>query len=70
MVYLSKEKRALVYTLLEEGYPSRYVANKANISQSTVVRMKQYKDKTSTFNNKQKTGHSRLITGCIERNIV
>ena len=70
MVYLPVEKRAWVYALLEEGYPSRYVANKENISQSTVIRIKQRKDKTGTFKNQPKSGCPRLITDRIERNVV
>ncbi|CAG8574103.1 2983_t:CDS:1, partial [Diversispora eburnea] len=59
-----------VYALLEEGYPSRYVVNKENISQLTVIRIKQCKDKTGPFKNQPKSGHPRLITDHIERNVI
>ena len=63
MVYLSIEKRSRICALLEEGYRSRYVAVKEEVSQSTVIRIKQRKDATGTFKNKPKPGRPRLLTG-------
>ena len=63
MVYLSPEKRARIFTLFEEGYPSRYIASKENVSQSTVIRIKQRKDTNGTFKNQPKSGHPRYLTG-------
>jgi len=70
MVYLSVEKRSRIYALLEEGYPSRYIAAKEKVSQSTVIRIKQRKDTTGTFKNKQKPGRPRLLTGRHERKVL
>ncbi len=70
MVYLSVEKKSRIYALLEEGYPSRYIAAKENVSQSTVIRIKQRKDTTGTFKNKQKPGRPRLLTGRNERKVL
>ncbi|RHZ84254.1 hypothetical protein Glove_84g91 [Diversispora epigaea] len=52
---------ARVCTLLEEGYPSHYVARRENISQSTVIKIKQRKDRTGTFKNRPKSGCLRLL---------
>ena len=70
MVYLSIEKRSRICALLEEGYLSRYVAVKEEVSQSTVIRIKQCKDATGTFKNKPKPGHPRLLTGQNERKVL
>ena len=70
MVYLSVEKKSRIYALLEEGYPSRYIAAKENVSQSTVIRIKQQKDTTGTFKNKQKPGRPRLLTGQNEQKVL
>jgi transposase len=68
MVYLSTDKRARICALLEDGYPSRHIANKENVSQSTVIRIKQRKDINGTFKNQPKSGRPRLLTGQYERN--
>ena len=70
MVYLSPEKRARIFTLFEEGYPSCYIASKENVSQSTVIRIKQRKDTNSTFKNQPKSGRPRYLTGRNERNVL
>ena len=70
MVYLSPEKRARIFTLFEEGYPSRYIASKENVSQSTVIRIKQRKDTNGTFKNQPKSGRPRYLTGRNERNVL
>ena len=70
MVYLTTEQRSKICTLLEEGYPSRYIAAKEGVSQSTVIRIKQRKDTTGTFKNKPKTGRPRLLTGRHERKVL
>ena len=70
MVYLSIEQRSRIYALLEEGYPSRYVADKEGVSQSTVIRIKQCKVTTGTFKNKPKVGRPRLLTGRHERKVL
>lgn len=70
MVYLSPEKRARLCALLEEGYPSRFIASKENVSQSTVIRTKQRKDISGTFKNKPKPGRPRLLTGRNERKVL
>ena len=70
MVYLSTEQRSRIYALLEEGFPSRYVADKEGVSQSTVIRIKQRKDATGTFKNKSKVGRPRLLTGRYERKVL
>ena len=70
MGYLSVEKRSRICTLFEEGYPSRYIASKENISQSTVIRIKQRKDKNGTFKNQPKPGRPRHLTGRNERNVL
>ena len=70
MVYLTTEQRSKICTLLEEGYPSHYIAAKEGVSQSTVIRIKQRKDTTGTFKNKPKTGRPRLLTGRHERKVL
>ena len=70
MVYLSIEQRSRIYALLEEEFPSRYVADKEGVSQSTVIRIKQRKDTTSTFKNKSKVRRPRLLTGRYERKVL
>ncbi|CAB4384435.1 unnamed protein product [Rhizophagus irregularis] len=70
MVYLSIEKRSRICALLEEGYPSRYVADKKKISQSTVIRIKKRKNATGTFKDKPKSGRPRLLTGRNKRKVL
>ena len=68
MVYLSIEKRARICALLKDGYPSHHIANKKNVSQSTVIKIKQRKDINGTFKNQPKSGCPRLLTGQYEWN--
>ena len=63
MVYLSIEKRARICALFDEGFPFRYIADKENVSQSTVIRTKQHKDKTGNNKNKPKSECPWLLTG-------
>ncbi|CAG8544713.1 12615_t:CDS:2 [Cetraspora pellucida] len=70
MVYLSFEKRARIFTLLNERYPTRYVADHEKVSQSTVVRIKQCKKETGIFSNKPKPGCLRLLTGHYEQKVL
>ena len=70
MVYIPIEKRAQIYTLLQEEYSSRFIANRENISQSTVIRIKQKKDTHDTFKDLPKPGRTRIFTGRDERNII
>ncbi|GBC20801.2 hypothetical protein GLOIN_2v148980 [Rhizophagus irregularis DAOM 181602=DAOM 197198] len=63
-------KKSRICALLEEGYPSRYVADKEKISQSTVIRIKKRKDATRTFKDKPKSGRPRLLTGQNERKVL
>ncbi|RHZ85601.1 hypothetical protein Glove_63g120 [Diversispora epigaea] len=44
--------------------------NYLKLNKRSVIRIKQRKDKTGTFKNQPKSGCPRLITDCIERNVV
>ncbi|CAG8443109.1 2287_t:CDS:2 [Scutellospora calospora] len=48
MVCISVEKRVRIYGLAQEGFPSRYIAKKENVSQSSVVRICNKAEETGT----------------------
>nr|CAG8611242.1 13469_t:CDS:2 [Entrophospora candida] len=49
MKAITLEQRAHIYTLTQEGYSSHEIAFRKKISHSTVVRIKQRKEKTGSF---------------------
>lgn len=43
------EKRSRIYTLIQEGYSSREIANRENVDHATVLRIKKRKEETGSF---------------------
>jgi transposase len=70
MVRISTEKRSRIYTLVQEGYPTRFIAEKENIAQSSVVRIKKKVETTGSVKDLPKSGRPRIFTGRNERNII
>jgi len=70
MVRISYEKRARIYALVQEGYPSRYIEKKENVSQSSVVRIARKVRTTGSVKDLPKSGRQRIFTGRDERNII
>jgi transposase len=70
MPQLSTEKRARIFTFLEEGYSSRFIATKENVHRSTVLRIHQRKEETGSFENKPKSGRPRVLSVHTERQIL
>ena len=68
MVRISYEKR--IYALVQEGYPSRYIEKKENVSQSSVVRIARKVRTTGSVKDLPKSGRPRIFTGRDERNII
>ncbi|CAJ0891637.1 21175_t:CDS:2, partial [Entrophospora sp. SA101] len=52
MKAITLEQRARIYTLIQEGYSSHEIAFREKISHSTVVRIKQRKEKTGRTSSK------------------
>ncbi|CAG8450916.1 6186_t:CDS:2 [Dentiscutata heterogama] len=55
-------RRSRIYSLVREGYPSRYVAKKEGVSQSSVVRITQKAAKTGSVKDLPKSGRPRVFT--------
>ncbi|CAG8836658.1 12195_t:CDS:2, partial [Gigaspora margarita] len=70
MVRISIEKRSRVYALVQEGFPSCYVAKKEGLSQSSVVRISQKAEKTGSVKDLPKSGYLRFFTERDERTVV
>ncbi|CAI2198990.1 12327_t:CDS:1, partial [Funneliformis geosporum] len=62
-------QRERIITLLQEGYSSRSVAFRENISHSSVIRIKQRKEKTGSLDVIPKPGCPRILTERHDRNI-
>ena len=62
-------QRECIITLLQEGYSSRSVAFRENVSHSSVIRIKQRKEKTGSLDVIPKPGHPRILTERHDRNI-
>ncbi|CAG8496964.1 2392_t:CDS:2 [Ambispora gerdemannii] len=56
------EQRANIYALVQEGYPTRVVANKAKVSQSMVVKICKRYAAEATFLPEPRSGCPRLLT--------
>ncbi|CAJ0903419.1 7260_t:CDS:2, partial [Entrophospora sp. SA101] len=69
MKAITLEQRARIYTLIQEGYSSREIAFCEKISHSTVVRIKQRKEKTGSFDIIPKPGRPRILSEQHDRNI-
>ena len=67
---LSAGKRTRICTLLQEGYSSRDVASRENVSQSAVVRLNAKAKATGSVKDLPGRGHKRIFTGRNERNLV
>jgi transposase len=70
MARLSIGKRNRIYSLIQEGLTSRYIASYENVAQSTVVRIKQKMKNTSSLKDLPKSGRPRVFTERDERNII
>lgn len=62
-------QRERIITLLQEGYSSRSVAFRENVSHSSVIRIKQRKEKTGSLDVIPKPGRPRILTERHDRNI-
>ncbi|CAJ0747662.1 3583_t:CDS:1, partial [Entrophospora sp. SA101] len=69
MKAITLEQRARIYTLIQEGYSSSEIAFCEKISHSTVVRIKQRKEKTGSFDIIPKPGCPRILSEQHDRNI-
>lgn len=67
---LSIGKRNRIYSLIQEGFPSRFIASREKVAQSTVIRLKQKVEATGSVKDLPKSGRPRLFTGRDERNII
>jgi len=67
---LSISKRARIHELVLEGYPSRFIASRENVAQSTVIRIKKKVETTGSVKDLPKPGRPRIITGRDERNVI
>ena len=63
------EKRSRIYTLIQEGYNSREIANRENVDHATVLRIKKRKEETGSFDVAPRPGRPRILTERHERNI-
>lgn len=70
MARLSIGKRNRIYSLVREGFPSRFIASREKVSQSSVIRIKQKVEATGSTKDLPKSGRPRTFTGRDERNIV
>ena len=62
-------QRERIFTLIQEGLPSRTIASRKNISHASVIRIKQRKEETGSFDVILKPGRPRILTKCHDRNI-
>jgi transposase len=67
---LSIGKRNRINALIQEGFPSRFIASREKVAQSTVIRIKQKVVATGSVKDLPKSGRPRLFTGRDERNII
>ncbi|CAI2189831.1 5520_t:CDS:2, partial [Funneliformis geosporum] len=63
-------QRECIFALIQEGLPSHTIASCENISHASVIRIKQRKEETGSFDVIPKSGRSRILTECHDRNIV
>ena len=56
------EKRSRIYTLIQEGYSSREIANRENVDHATVLRIKKRKEETGSFDVAPRPGRPRILT--------
>ncbi len=70
IVRISNEKHSRIYTLVQEGYPSRYISKKENVAQSSVIWIKKKVEITGSVKDLPKSGCSRIFTGWNEHNII
>ena len=68
--YLSSEKRVRIYALLQEGHSTRVVAHREKVSQPTVIRVRNNKDATGSFENRPKSGRPRVVSVHDERKML
>ena len=62
MPQLSSEKWAWIFTLLEEDYLPNFITTKENVHKFMVLRIRQRKEKTDSFENKPKSDHSHVFS--------
>ncbi|CAG8806891.1 3548_t:CDS:1, partial [Gigaspora margarita] len=70
MPRISIERRLGIHALICEGYPSRYIAKKENVLQSSVVRISRKAEKVGSVKDLPKSGHPRVLTERDERNAI
>ncbi|CAG8631173.1 17709_t:CDS:1, partial [Cetraspora pellucida] len=70
MVRIFDDKRSRIYAHYKEGFSSCYIAKKENVSQSSVVRICNKADTTSSVKDLPKCGASRIFTNRDERSII
>ncbi|CAI2182818.1 112_t:CDS:1, partial [Funneliformis geosporum] len=62
-------QRERIFALIQEGLPSHTIASRENISHASVIRIKQRKEETGSFDVIPKPGHPRILTERHDRNI-
>ena len=70
MVRISDNKRSRIYALYKEGFSSRYIAKKENVSQPSVVRICNKVEATGSVKDLPKCGAPRIFTNRDERSII
>ena len=70
MPRLLYEQRVKIITLANEGHPTRYIASRMGVYQSTVVRTLQRMRETGSVKDKPKTGRPRRFSVRTERKVV
>ena len=69
MKAISLSQRERIYTLLQEGYPSRTVAARKKVSHVSILRIKKIKEKTGSFNVAPRSDRPKILTERHDRNI-
>ncbi|CAI2202048.1 16689_t:CDS:1, partial [Funneliformis geosporum] len=67
---ISLHQKERIFALIQEGLPSCTIASRENISHASVIRIKQRKEETGSFDVILKSGRPRRLTECHDRNIV
>src|SRR5581483_1979047 len=70
MKVISLSQRERIYTLLQEGYPSRTVAARKKVSHVSILRIKKIKEKTGSFNVAPRSDRPKILTERHDRNNV
>src|SRR4051812_6966362 len=68
--HLSAEKCSCIYTLLQEGHSTRVIAYRENVSQRTIIKVRQNFVETGIFANRPKSGRPRVVLVHYERKML